>query len=157
MATIIGLPVSEVFLTDPFKCYFPRVVVFARNTQSEKAARLSSRGAEVVHVDFTGQQDDMKRLISALDGIDILINVLGETKGHEKQILVDAAVSAGVKTYFPSEFGVYVSIFFNQCTCTINIADAKLTIVETTALTISLASTMKRGSKSESMLITQIQ
>jgi len=51
---------------------------------------------------------DPHSLDSALQGCDVLVNVIGTNLDHmsSKGALVDAAVRARIKVYFPSEFGV---------------------------------------------------
>ncbi|KAI9154687.1 NmrA-like protein [Paramyrothecium foliicola] len=42
-----------------------------------------------------------------MEGQDVVISMVGPTATGDQQILVDAALAAGVKRFFPSEFGTY--------------------------------------------------
>ncbi|KAG8912108.1 hypothetical protein FRC00_005272 [Tulasnella sp. 408] len=75
-----------------------RVVVLSRDDSSPVAQELKTLGAEI----HTGPVK-----ADTLKGIDVVINAWGFTvPGDIKNALVKAAVDAGVKVYFPSEFGV---------------------------------------------------
>jgi hypothetical protein len=45
-------------------------------------------------------------LVANLKGQDAVISVVGGTGFGDQKIIVDAAVEAGVKRFFPSEFGI---------------------------------------------------
>ncbi|KAG8946289.1 hypothetical protein FRC04_011919 [Tulasnella sp. 424] len=75
-----------------------RVVVLSRDDSSPIAQELKALGAEI----HTGPVTT-----DTLKGIDVVINAWGFTvPGDIKNALVKTAVEAGVKVYFPSEFGV---------------------------------------------------
>ncbi|KAG9018159.1 hypothetical protein FRB90_012067 [Tulasnella sp. 427] len=75
-----------------------RVVVLSRDDSSPVAQELKELGAEV----HTGTVT-----VESLKGIDVVINAWGFTvPGEIKDSLVKTAAEAGVRVYFPSEFGV---------------------------------------------------
>lgn len=87
------------------------MVVFTRNAASPAALDLAAQGAEVVKVTFDGGDPvDAATLKRALVGVDVVVNAIVSTPvaAPGMKVLVKAAVDAGVRVYFPSEFGVYV-------------------------------------------------
>ncbi|KAG8979551.1 hypothetical protein FRB94_011296 [Tulasnella sp. JGI-2019a] len=95
----LGIEVTKAFLKFSPDT-FSRVLVLTRNPQSEKASALGSLGAKLVQVDGALQPDVLK-------GVDVLVNTLGLTVSSEvSDSLFEAAIAAGVKVYFPSEYGI---------------------------------------------------
>ncbi|KAG8894336.1 hypothetical protein FRC00_009080 [Tulasnella sp. 408] len=94
----LGKLISKTLLSSVYRpSQVGRVVVLSRDDSSPVALELKALGAEI----HTGpvQADTLK-------GIDVVINALGfMVPGDIKNALVKAAVDAGVKVYFPSEFG----------------------------------------------------
>ncbi|KIO27366.1 hypothetical protein M407DRAFT_191683 [Tulasnella calospora MUT 4182] len=95
----LGKLISKTLLSPVYRPgQINRVVVLSRDDSSSVAQELKALGAEI----HTGpvQADTLK-------GIDVVINAWGfMVPGDIKNALVRAAVDAGVKVYFPSEFGV---------------------------------------------------
>lgn len=54
--------------------------------------------------------DSHQSLVSALQGIDALISVMGGAGLHTQPALVDAAIEAGVSRFLPSEFGANTDV-----------------------------------------------
>ena len=66
-------------------------------------------GAEICGVPASSedtQETLAASLTSHLHGVDIVVNVLGSGAEEMKEALLDAAINAHVKVYFPSEFGM---------------------------------------------------
>ncbi|THG98277.1 hypothetical protein EW145_g7451 [Phellinidium pouzarii] len=102
----LGWIVSEAFLTT-FKPFFSRILILSRNLSSSRAQALSALGAELVHVRLDEvNPENAKSLQDVFAGIDILVNVLGRSDACVHDMLAEAAIQAGVKVYFPSEFGI---------------------------------------------------
>ncbi|KAG8927419.1 hypothetical protein FRC01_007518 [Tulasnella sp. 417] len=95
----LGKHISKTLLSQVYKpSQINRVVILSRDDSSPTAQELKALGAEI----YTGpvQADTLR-------GIDVVINAWGfMVPGDIKDALVKAAVDAGVKVYFPSEFGV---------------------------------------------------
>ncbi|KLO14005.1 hypothetical protein SCHPADRAFT_967111 [Schizopora paradoxa] len=104
-----GKSVTEVFLSAAYRPQFSRVVVFTRNATSSAALGLAAQGAEIVKVTFDDEDpEDAVTLKRALVGVDVVVNAIVSTPvaAPGMKVLVKAVVDAGVKVYFPSEFGV---------------------------------------------------
>ncbi|KAL5511054.1 hypothetical protein ACEPAH_4269 [Sanghuangporus vaninii] len=104
----LGYVITEKLLTT-FKPFFSRVVAITRDASSQKARALASLGAELheVHLDDPALGDEVKAsLRSSMNEIDIVVNALGMTSAQVKDVVVEAAIEADAKVYFPSEFGV---------------------------------------------------
>lgn len=95
----LGKLISKTLLSSVYRPnQINRVVILSRDDSSPVAQELKALGAEI----HTGpvQADILK-------GIDVVINAWGfMVPGDIKNALVKATVDAGVKVYFPSEFGV---------------------------------------------------
>lgn len=105
MVSLLGKNIADAFLSPLFRHRFPRVVVFTRDTSSPVAKDLAERGAELVKSTLA---DDAATLKTALKGVDVLVNALAsrEEAAPGMDILAKTAIDAGVRVYFPSEFGV---------------------------------------------------
>lgn len=83
--------------------YYPSQVAsvkfLTRSVTSSKAKQLIAEGAEAIAVDG-------KPTAESLKGVDVFVNVLGEISEAVKNAYAKAAVEAGVKVYFPSEYGL---------------------------------------------------
>lgn len=99
---MLGLHVAHVFLSAAFRpSQVNRVVVLTRDASSAKVKELQSLGAEI----YDGTID-----AKALQGIDVVVNTYSQYSPTEvSENLAKAAADAGVKVYFPSEYGMYVS------------------------------------------------
>lgn len=95
----LGLPVAHVFLSAAFRpSQVNRVVVLTRDASSAKVKELQSLGAEI----YDGIID-----AKALQGIDVVVNTYSQYSPTEvSENLAKAAAEAGVKVYFPSEYGM---------------------------------------------------
>ena len=108
-----GREISTVLLTAPYRVFFSQVIVFTRDINSASARALAGLGAVlhqiVAQPDSDSEDKDVLR--DALRGVDVFIDALGgdADKGLMDR-LFDAALASGVAVYFPSEFGVCVSL-----------------------------------------------
>ncbi|KAG8914161.1 hypothetical protein FRC01_004197 [Tulasnella sp. 417] len=95
----LGVPVTRAFLSSAFHpSQVNRVVVLTRDASSAKAQELQSLGAEI----YGGPVD-----AKALQGIDVVVNTYSQYLPPEvSDDLAKAAAEAGVKVYFPSEYGM---------------------------------------------------
>lgn len=98
----VGVPVTRAFLSSAFyPSQINRVVVLTRDATSAKAQELQSLGAEI----YDGTVD-----ANALQGIDVVVNTYSQYSDSDvSENLAKAAAEAGVKVYFPSEYGMCVS------------------------------------------------
>lgn len=80
-----------------------RIKIFTRAGSAHKISELTNSDLlEIREVDYKSQAS----LISALDGVDVVISTLGFADLFEIQkSLIDASLVAGVSRFIPSEFG----------------------------------------------------
>jgi len=97
--------VASIFLSSAYKPFFSRVVVLTRNPASLKSLYFASLGAELRHIP-EGTVAIKDALKSALRGVDVLINALNICAGMLSELLLESALNAGVRVYFPSGFGM---------------------------------------------------
>jgi len=98
----LGKEVSQVFLTT-YRPFFSRVLALVRDPASDAAQALAAQGAELHQVSESAPGPSLEK---ALQGVDVVVNVLGAASAEFKDALFDAALKEGAKVYFPSEFGV---------------------------------------------------
>ncbi|PSN65048.1 isoflavone reductase family protein [Corynespora cassiicola Philippines] len=90
----LGDPVLKEFRKSQYK-----VSVLAR----KESKSTYPEGVPVFNADYT----DMNSLKAAMESQDVVICMVNPAAVSEQQILIDAAIAAGVKRYFPGEFGPY--------------------------------------------------
>lgn len=88
------MPVLQAFLTSPY-----RVSVLTR----EGSTSTFPNSVPVFKADYTNASS----IKAAMDGQDAVICMVGGIAAGDQQIFIDAALAAGVKRFFPSEFGPY--------------------------------------------------
>jgi len=83
--------------------------VFFSNTErpvsaetAEKLAQLESQGAEIVRGTFSD--------VAAFQGFDVVLGLLGNHGIKYQPHVIDTAISAGVRHYYPSEFGADLTV-----------------------------------------------
>ncbi|KAJ5111475.1 hypothetical protein N7532_002010 [Penicillium argentinense] len=76
-----------------------RVTILSRQGSTSKVPE----GVPVVRVDYNNPDS----LISAMQGQDVVISMVGGHVAGDQNKFIDAALAAGVKRFFPSEFGPY--------------------------------------------------
>ncbi|KZT30160.1 NAD-binding protein [Neolentinus lepideus HHB14362 ss-1] len=103
----LGMTVSETFLDKSYKSFFSSVVCLTRNPDSDKSKSLTEKGATLRNVDVAAPNTSEVDIARTLEGVqaDILVSTLGINDAEAANKLARAAVKAGVKVYFPSEFG----------------------------------------------------
>jgi uncharacterized protein YbjT (DUF2867 family) len=100
-----GYPCAEAFLNDG--SYRVKILVRTKpNNENKKADLLASKGAEVIHVDYT----QPRALVEALKGTDVLVSFLSSYDPVNNYYVIQsplltAAKEAGVKRFIPAEFG----------------------------------------------------
>ena len=90
-----------------YRPFFSQVVVTARDTTAPEAKALAEQGAELAPVNSV---DPVASFMQAFQGADAVVNLLGKTPHEFRDAVGDAAIRSGVAVYFPSEYGVYVSL-----------------------------------------------
>ncbi|KAF7620905.1 hypothetical protein F9C07_2282727 [Aspergillus flavus] len=68
-------------------------------TRSQKPGAYASN-IKVFEVDF----NSVKSLTAALQGVDVVVSTVGVAAVDNQNVLIDAAIAAGVKRFIPSEF-----------------------------------------------------
>ncbi|CAE6511999.1 unnamed protein product [Rhizoctonia solani] len=96
----VGKAVVDAFLT--LKAFKVRLLVRTESIESVPYQEYKKRGASLHAVSY----DDEASLIKALDGADVLVSTVAAAGVTSAQIpLVKASKHAGVKVFFPSEYG----------------------------------------------------
>ncbi|EEY15094.1 isoflavone reductase family protein [Verticillium alfalfae VaMs.102] len=89
----LGVPVLQAFLdAERYK-----VSILTRKGSNS----VFPEGVKVYKADYA----DMEELKRAMEGQDVVISMITGLAGGAQNILVDAAIAAGVKRFLPSEFG----------------------------------------------------
>ncbi|CAJ0553077.1 Ff.00g115890.m01.CDS01 [Fusarium sp. VM40] len=88
----LGVHVLKTFLDSPYK-----VSILTRNGSTS----TFPEGVPVFRADYS----DINQVKHAMEGQDVVISMVAVFATGGQQILVDAAIAAGVKRFFPSEFG----------------------------------------------------
>ncbi|CAG8591680.1 5604_t:CDS:2 [Paraglomus brasilianum] len=103
----LGYHIAEALLNDG--SFNVKILRRLPKTANEKADLLASKGAEIVYADYN-QHDD---LVNVLRGTDALISAAAPgiaTGNHDfdtlQTPLLNAAKAAGVRRFYPSEFGI---------------------------------------------------
>ncbi|KZV68773.1 NAD-P-binding protein [Peniophora sp. CONT] len=97
----IGAPIIEEFLNAKSTGAVDKVVVLTRPESASKLDALRARGATVVPLDYSSASDVSK----ALAGIEVVISTIGQGAFDLQLHIAEAAKSAGVQLFLPSEFG----------------------------------------------------
>ncbi|EPQ54044.1 NAD P-binding protein [Gloeophyllum trabeum ATCC 11539] len=99
----IGQHIFRALANPQLPSYKPNITVFLRpgTTQSKKASFPSS--VRILEAD----PSDRAQLAQALRGIDVVISVLSGPGIDAQRDLLEAAVEAGVKRFYPSEWGFH--------------------------------------------------
>jgi len=97
----VGQPIAKAFLAD--RTNYSKVIVLTRDPTSETSKALEKLGATLVKAQGPLEADKIK-------GADILVSALhgAGIPEEESDSLFKAAAEAGVKVYFPSEYGANV-------------------------------------------------
>ena len=90
----LGKPISQALVNKGFK-----VKIFTRDVADAKK-KLDVK-AEYVVVDYKNKSN----LVAALQGVEVVISAVGGAALGEQILLIEAAKEAGVKRFYPGEFG----------------------------------------------------
>ncbi|KAL6922655.1 hypothetical protein FSST1_006681 [Fusarium sambucinum] len=90
----LGVPVTKAFLKTSYN-----VSILSR----QESTSTFPDGVTVFKVDYK----DTSAVTAAMKGQDVVICMTGGIAAGDQNVFIDAAVSAGVKRFFPSEFGPY--------------------------------------------------
>ena len=99
---LIGEPIAEATLQLGHQC---RVVTRGRSTSNGAALdRLQQDGANI----YGGAPDDVAWMTEVLTGCDVVICAMGEGAiyGQVENVILQAALDAGVRRFIPNEFGL---------------------------------------------------
>ncbi|KAK5949293.1 hypothetical protein OHC33_009646 [Knufia fluminis] len=77
------------------------VTILSRKDSNSTDSLPAHPNQKVIKVDY----NDVEDLRSALQGIDVVVSTLAATSFNDRKPLIDAALTAGVKRFLPSEFG----------------------------------------------------
>lgn len=78
-----------------------KVTILTRQDSQSASSLPSLEGLSIKEVDYASPDS----LASALGGIDAVVSTMGSRAVPEQKTLIEAAVSAGVRRFVPSEFG----------------------------------------------------
>lgn len=98
----LGTDISEAFLNH-YRPHFPQVIAVVRDPTSANARKLADAGAELRQIDTT---DIVLSFARAFTGVDVVVSAVSMAPVEYHDALFDGALKAGVKVYFPSEFGM---------------------------------------------------
>lgn len=105
----VGLPLCNELLA--MKSHFSRLAAFNNTTQPSSASKiatfedLKSNGMEIV----SGTYDD----VDAFRGFDAVLMPLGNFGNYLQPQIIDTAIAAGVRHFYPSEFGADITVGAN--------------------------------------------
>ncbi|KAJ1309094.1 hypothetical protein OPQ81_004772 [Rhizoctonia solani] len=96
----VGKAFTEAFLN--LNAFQVRLLVRAESIESAPYQEYKKRGASLHAISY----DDETSLVKSLDGVDVLISTVAAAGLTSAQVpLIKAAKNAGVKVFFPSEYG----------------------------------------------------
>ncbi|KAJ3390475.1 hypothetical protein HDU80_011282 [Chytriomyces hyalinus] len=84
---------------------FDSVILLTRDPESAASKGLAAFGAETRKIPSELSAAAIPALVESLKGVDVLVSVVGFTGIANQANLVHACIQAGVKRFFPSEFG----------------------------------------------------
>ncbi|KAJ3226662.1 hypothetical protein HDU78_010321 [Chytriomyces hyalinus] len=84
---------------------FDSVILLTRDPESKASQELATLGAETRKIPSELSADAVPALVESLKGVDALVSVVGITGIANQANLAHACIQAGVKRFFPSEFG----------------------------------------------------
>ncbi|KAH9920129.1 uncharacterized protein B0H18DRAFT_957183 [Fomitopsis serialis] len=99
---MLGSTFLDALLDDVVQGYKPKVLAFMRAGNSLGDRHKHHARLQVVQCDYPKGGDD---LVENLCGVDALVSVLNGGGYAAHYILLDAAIKAGVKRFYPSEYG----------------------------------------------------
>ncbi|KAH7031910.1 isoflavone reductase family protein [Macrophomina phaseolina] len=90
----LGVPTLNEFLNAAYK-----VSILSR----KESTTTFPDGVKVFKADYK----DLDSVKAAMEGQDVVISIVGGHAVSDQRVLIDAALAAGVKRFFPSEYGPY--------------------------------------------------
>ncbi|KAJ3219057.1 hypothetical protein HDU81_000406 [Chytriomyces hyalinus] len=84
---------------------FDSVILLTRDPESKASQDLAALGAETRKIPSELTTEAIPALVESLKGVDALVSVVGMTGLANQANLAHACIQAGVKRFFPSEFG----------------------------------------------------
>ncbi|KAK6532312.1 hypothetical protein TWF281_006502 [Arthrobotrys megalospora] len=101
---VLGKEIVRGLLDPQFRGKYQDVILLTRNATSPDALDWTSKGATVMEY----SADNDQSIVTALVGVDVLVNVVASVDNGFKSKLAAAVTSpsSNVKLYIPSEFGV---------------------------------------------------
>ncbi|TPX55088.1 hypothetical protein CcCBS67573_g09513 [Chytriomyces confervae] len=88
------------------KAEFDAVILLTRDPDSMASKALAALGAETRKIPSELSAAAIPALVEALKRVDVLVSIVGAQALADQVHLIHASVQAGVKRFFPSEFGV---------------------------------------------------
>ncbi|KAJ3378780.1 hypothetical protein HDU80_002703 [Chytriomyces hyalinus] len=85
---------------------FDAVILLTRDPESKASKELAALGAETRKIPSELSSEAIPALADSLKGIDALVSVIGAAGVSDQVHLIHASVQAGVKRFFPSEYGI---------------------------------------------------
>ncbi|TPX42363.1 hypothetical protein CcCBS67573_g10517 [Chytriomyces confervae] len=88
------------------KAEFDSIILLTRDPDSVASKALTAAGAEARKIPSELSAAAIPALVEALKRVDVLVSIVGAQALADQVHLIHASVQAGVKRFFPSEFGV---------------------------------------------------
>ncbi|TFY60103.1 hypothetical protein EVJ58_g5353 [Rhodofomes roseus] len=101
---MLGSAFLDAFLEDVIEGYQPKVLVFMRPGKNIARRYEQHAQVQVVQCDYPKGGDD---LVEKLRGVDALVSALSGGGYPAHYTLLEAAIKAGVKRFYPSEYGFH--------------------------------------------------
>jgi len=102
---MLGSAILSVLLEPPIDNYKPTVLVFLRPGKSLDQSLLSLyRQLKTVEIDYS---EGGNSLADALRGVDAIVSVLNGPGVAAQYTILEAAIAAGVRRFYPSEYGFH--------------------------------------------------
>ena len=77
-----------------------------RDKNAKKSQELADLGADVVEAPDPSNPDAIADMAKILKGVDVVVSLLNAAAGEMKDTLLKALIKAGVRVYFPTEYGM---------------------------------------------------
>ena len=90
----LGRPISQAIVNKGFK-----VKILTRNTKDAKS-KIDVK-ADFIEVDYKNKES----LVNALKDVEVIISAIAGPALNDQLLLIEAAKEAGVRRFYPSEFG----------------------------------------------------
>lgn len=101
---MLGSEIFKVLLDTGIPDYQPNVIAILRPGKSLDASLANHPRLKVVHLDFSTASEE---LVGTLRGVDAVVTVLSGGGVETQYPILEAAIKAGVRRFYPSEFGFH--------------------------------------------------